>query len=286
MLTIKLFGPGQATYFGQPILNFPSQQPHQLLCYLVLNAHYPLLRDQIASAFWGEHSTSTSRKYLRNALWKLRQMFEAVGADLDTYLLVNDDSVTVREASPHWLDVEIFEAAAESCQGIDGRDLNPDQASLLAEAVELYTGDLLEGIYCEWCLYERERLSLLYISALTKLASYYEAAGDWARGLRYAGAILERDNTRERVHVQMMRLYWMAGDRDSALAQYRRCAQILGDELGIAPMRETAQVYHQMAHNQYPSAHPEAEAQSRAPSPSTARKNTRNSWRSTPTALT
>jgi len=251
MLQIKLFGSGQATYFGQPVANFPSQQPHQLLCYLVLNAHYPLLRDQIAATFWGEHSTSTSRKYLRNALWKLRQLFEGVGADLDAYLLVNDDSVTVRQASPHWLDVEIFETAAESCQNIAGVDLNPEQAALLTEAVKLYTGDLLEGNYSEWCLYERERLSLLHLSLLTKLASYYEYRGDWGRGLHIARDILARDNTRERVHLQLMRLYWMAGDRDSALAQYRRCAQILEAELGIAPMRETTLVYHQMAHNQY-----------------------------------
>jgi DNA-binding SARP family transcriptional activator len=251
MLQIKLFGPGQATYFGEPIANFPSQQPHQLLCYLVLHAHYPLLRDQVASTFWGEHPTAVSRKYLRNALWKLRQSFECLGADLDTYLLINDESLTVRKASPFWLDVEIFEAATASCQGLSGKELSADQADLLAEAVEIYTGDLLEGVYCEWCLYERERLSLLYLSALTKLASYHEHKGNWELGLDYARNILARDNTRERIHLQMMRLYWMAGDRDSALAQYRRCAQILGDELGIAPMRETALVYHQMAHNQY-----------------------------------
>jgi DNA-binding SARP family transcriptional activator len=157
--------------------------------------------------------------------------------------------------------VEIFEAAAQSCQGIPGRDLSPAQAALLAEAVELYTGDLLEGNYSEWCLYERERLSLLHISTLTKLASFFENRGAWERGLQYAQAVLRSDNTRERVHLQMMRLFWMAGDRDSALLQYRRCAQILGDELGIAPMRETALVYHQMAHNQYVLARPDMEAQ-------------------------
>jgi hypothetical protein len=47
----------------------------------------------------------------------------------------------------------------------------------------------------------------------------------------------------------MMRLYWMAGDRDAALAQYKRCSEILRDELGVDPMRETTRVYHQMANN-------------------------------------
>jgi hypothetical protein len=166
-------------------------------------------------------------------------------------LLVNDTSLAVRPASPYWLDVEVFEAAVASCQAASGYQLDAAQAALLAEAVELYTGDLLEGSYGEWCLYERERLSLLHLATLTKLATYYEQVGNWSRGLHSGNCILARDNTRERVHLQMMRLYWQAGDRDAALAQYKRCNQILRDELGVAPMRETTLVYQQMAHNQY-----------------------------------
>jgi DNA-binding SARP family transcriptional activator len=251
MLQIKLFGPGQATYFGRPLAAFPSQQPYQLLCYLLIQARYPVLRDQIAAVFWGEISTSSALKNLRNALWKLRQFFAQTGADLDTYLLVSDSSVMIRRTSPYWLDVEVFEAAVQSCQTIPGQDLHADQAALLAEAVALYSGDLMEGNYCDWCLYERERLSMLYLSALARLASFYEFCGDWAQGLQYGERILARDNTRERIHLQMMRLYWMAGDRDAALAQYKRCCEILRDELGVAPMRETAQVFQQMAHGQY-----------------------------------
>ncbi len=251
MLQIKLFGSGQATYFGRPLMNFPSQQPHHLLCYILLHSRYPVLRDQLASTFWADNANSVSRKYLRNALWKLRQVFDGVEADLDAYMLVSDDSVAIRRASPYWLDVDVFETAVDSCQGLAGAGLNPAQAALLADAVELYSGDLLEGVYCDWCLYERERLSLLHLAALGKLMAFHEASANWERGLAYGERILARDNTRERVHLQMMRLYWLAGDRDAALAQYKRCIQVLGDELGVAPMRETTQVFQQMAHNQY-----------------------------------
>jgi hypothetical protein len=37
-------------------------------------------------------------------------------------------------------------------------DLNEAQAQLLKDAVNLYCGDLLEGWYQDWCLFERERL--------------------------------------------------------------------------------------------------------------------------------
>jgi hypothetical protein len=39
-----------------------------------------------------------------------------------------------------------------------------------------------------------------------------------------------------------MWLYWQAGDRGAALAQYKRCAQILKEELGVAPMAQTTQL--------------------------------------------
>jgi DNA-binding SARP family transcriptional activator len=81
--------------------------------------------------------------------------------------------------------------------------------------------------------------------------NYYEYTGNFERGLTCGELILSRDNTREMVHLQMMRLHWCLGDRGAALAQYKRCAQILRDELGIAPMKETTHIYQQMVNNQY-----------------------------------
>ena len=251
MLKVKLFGTGQASFEDRPLASFPSQQPHLLLCYLLLNSKYPHLRDQLASVFWGEYSTQASRKYLRNGLWKLRQMFDAVQVCMDDYLFVSDESVTFMHTSPYWLDVEAFETAVEACQDVAGQDLTPEHASEMGEAVELYSGDMLEGVDYDWCIYERERLSLLYLSALSKLMAYHEAQGTFERGLAYGERILGRDNTREKVHLRMMRLYWQAGNRSAALAQYKRCAQILREELGIAPLQEITTIYHQMIHNQY-----------------------------------
>lgn len=251
MLKVKLFGAGHASLEDCPLASFPSQQAHLLLCYLLLNSKFPHLRDQLASVFWGEYSTQASRKYLRNALWKLRQIFEAAHAGLEDYLFVSDESVTFLRSSPYWLDVEDFETAVEACQDVSGQDMTEEQACELEAAVELYAGDLLEGADFDWCIYERERLSLLDLEALGKLMAFHEAQGSWEKGLAYGERILGRDNTRERVHLRMMRLYWQSGNRSAALAQYKRCAQILREELGIAPLQETSAVYQQMIHNQY-----------------------------------
>jgi DNA-binding SARP family transcriptional activator len=79
MLKFKIFGPGQAFYNDRIISGFPNRQSYLLLCYLLLNPHYPHSRDHLATMFWGDYPTHISRKYFRNSLWKLRQEFEYFG---------------------------------------------------------------------------------------------------------------------------------------------------------------------------------------------------------------
>jgi DNA-binding SARP family transcriptional activator len=251
MFRLKFFGPGEAYYSDRPLFYYPRHQAYLLFCYLLLNPERLHSRDQLATMFWGEYPTQTSRKYLRNSLWKLRQLLEAVGAPVDRYFLINEDSVSFVGTAQVWSDVERFDTTLTAYQDQPGQSLTLEQASQLEQAIELYTDDLLVGVYEDWCLYERERLSLLYLRALSKLMSYHEENGTYEHGLSYGEKLLARDDTREKVHLQMMRLHWLSGDRNAALAQYKRCAQILRDQFGIAPMKETVTVYQQMLNNQF-----------------------------------
>lgn len=251
MLKVQLFGAGRIIHEAQPLAGFPNQQACLLLCYLILNRAYPQARERLAALFWGDLPEATARKSLRNALWRMRQGLQAIGAQPDEYLLIGDESVLFLAKDGVWVDVAAFEAAVSSVQDVSGADLSNEQAVRLAEAVELYTGDLLDGVYVDWCLHERERLGLLYLAALQKLMVYHSRRGDYERALQFGERILARDNTREKTHRQMMQLLWLAGDRNAALAQYRRCARILREELDTAPMPETMRLYEQMATNSY-----------------------------------
>lgn len=251
MLEVKLFGPGAACYFDRPMDGFPGHQSYQVLCYLLLNREHIQNRERLASIFWGNYATHASRKYLRNALWKLRSVFQAVGADLEKYVVVDDDNVVFQKSSPYQLDVEIFERLLAGSRSVAGENLNTDQASQLAQAVDLYHGDLLEGVDEEWCLYERERLSLLHLTALSKLMIYHRWNGSFSAGLDYGERILALDDTREHIHREMMLLYWLNGEPSSAIAQYNRCAQILRDQIGVSPTEETQGVHEKMLHHRF-----------------------------------
>jgi DNA-binding SARP family transcriptional activator len=249
MLKVNLFGSGQARYGQAPIAGFPLQQPGLLLSYLLLNRHRLIHREPLASIFWGNCLATQSRKHLRNALWRLRHWLEAVGAVPEDYLFVSEERIAFVDSSQHWLDVDAFESAVTACQNTGGKELMPEQARALELAVELYAGDLLEDVYSDWCLYDRERLRLAYLHALGKLTIYHGLRGDYEQGLAFAQKILAVDATRENIHQQIMWLHFLAGDHGASMAQYHHCRQILGDELGIQPMAETQRLYEMIAHN-------------------------------------
>jgi DNA-binding SARP family transcriptional activator len=260
MLELRLFGTGGARFYEQTLPGFPNQLPYLLLCYLLLNRHQAHPREQLAALFWGDYPTSVSLKHLRNTLWRIRHLLQSVGASIDDYLLISDHAVSFSPSARYWLDVEAFEMTIMRYTGISGRELNLDQALQLEEAVGLHAGDLLDGVYEDWCLYDRERFHLLYLQALGKLMAFHEINGTYELGLAFGRRVLASDGTREGVHRQMMRLYGLAGDRNAALAQYRRCAQILRETLDVAPMETTTRLYHQIASGRFPASGPHSTA--------------------------
>jgi DNA-binding SARP family transcriptional activator len=251
MLAVNLFGNGSAFYHDRPMEGFPNHQSYLVLCYLLLNRQHRQNRERLASVFWGNYTTNISRKYLRNALWKLRSVFQSVGAELEDYVQINDDSVTFHSYCPYKLDVESFETLLLSSRNLQAEELSQEQALQLKQAVDLYDGDLLDGLDEEWCLYERERLSLLNLNAISKLMIYNRAHQMYGNGLEYGERILAFDNTRENVHREMMLLYWLSGEPQMALIQYHRCEQTLRDQVGVDPSEETRNLYLQMLHHHY-----------------------------------
>lgn len=243
MLRVKLFGPGEATIGDQPLTGFPNQLSCLLLSYLLLNRNIPLHRERLAAVFWSDYTTQVSRKHLRTALWRLRRNFGELGSSLDQYLEVANGSLSFLGRAEYWLDVEAFESSVLASEDIDGHKLSPDQVERLERAADLYVGDLLEGVYEDWCLYDRERLHLLLLNTLRKLMVHHGTIGNYEKALAYGQQILSRDNTREKVHRNIMWLHVLSGDRNAALAQYKLCANILRESLSIAPMEETEQLY-------------------------------------------
>ena len=246
-LTIRLFGKFSAELDGQRLTGLDGGKLQDLFCYLLLNRRRPLSREILASLLWGDSPTAQSKKYLRQALWQLQNVIGLSERKLNNRLLVIDaDWVNVNTQADYWFDVSEFERSFGEAQGAKGQHLEPDVAERIARAVDLYRGELMEGCYDEWCLVERERLQNMYLMMLDKLMVYAETAQQFDAGIDYGARILACDRAREHTHRRLMRIYYLSGDRTSALRQYDRCVAALNEELGVKPARKTALLFEQI----------------------------------------
>jgi DNA-binding SARP family transcriptional activator len=192
---------------------------------------------------WGETSTAQSRKYLRKTLWQLLTALDQSTSSAESLLAVESHWIRLNSHPQLWVDVAEFESAFKRVQGIPGQQLDDEDAALLQAGVDLYSGSLLEGWYQDWCLLERERLQDMYLLMLDKLMGYCEARRLDEMGVIYGAKILQLDHARECTYRQLIRLYYLAGDRSAALRQYARCKAALKEDLGVEPDRETRALY-------------------------------------------
>ena len=247
-LRISLFGRFHIEDDGRPrTKSLDSRKVQELFSYLLLYRDRLHPRESLADFFWGENSSAQSRKYLRQALWQLQSSLNAADdpAEKNT-VLVDSDWVGINNDSDIWLDVAELENSYAKVNGMRGDEIDSQTARELAQAVDLHRGPLLEGWYHDWCIFERERLQNIYLAMLNKLMTYYEAEEEYEVGLLYGQRILRFDRAHEGTHWRMMRLYYLAGDRTSALRQYERCVNALEEELGVKPAKWTATLYEQL----------------------------------------
>lgn len=234
-LRIRLLGELDLRQGEASLPPLESARAASLLAYLLLHRKAPQSRQRLAFLLWPDSTESQARTNLRHVLHILRRALP----DPDRFLEVTSRTLQWRTDAPFWLDVAAFEALLARAE----RDPAGGGLASLREAVELYTGDLLEGADDEWLLPERERLRRRGCAALEHLTALLGARGDYAQAIPYAERLLRYDPLHEETYRLLMRLHDARGDRARALRVYHVCATTLERELGIEPSPETREAY-------------------------------------------
>lgn len=229
---------------GEPLPAFSTQNARALFAYLVTFRHRPHPRAVLAGLLWPEAPEERARRYLSDALWRLRRV---VG---DAWVLAEEDALAFNVAGDYWLDAEVFEAqvarAKRSTPDMDGLKL----------AIELYRGEFLEGFYDDWALRERERLHLDYLGALERLLLWHSDREENAKALEYGQRLVAADPLRDTAHRLVMLLYQRLGRYHAALQQFEACRRILRDELDVDPLPETVRLAAEIRESAYPTRTP------------------------------
>jgi DNA-binding SARP family transcriptional activator len=240
MSLVKIYLFGQLSVeCNEKVWNGPeSCKSRELFCYLLLRSNVHHNRERLASLLWEASSTAQSKKYLRQALWQIQVSCEGhLGKENGRLFIADPECVRMNPEVEVWVDVTTFDQTFSRLRAM--RDLDESSARALDDAARLYKDDLLVDWRQDWLLYERERLQNTCLVMLDKLAGFCEARRDYAAGVSYGARILQYDPAREHTHQQMMRMYYLAGDRIAALRQFDRCVESLRRELDVGPAPST-----------------------------------------------
>lgn len=210
-------------------INLAGRHSQALFTLLAL-ARRPRTREAIGADLWPE-SVGAATAPLRQALYQLRGGIVAAGVAIDHVIETDAETIGLRPAAVHSLDVDLFDACAA------------DPACGAETALALYGGDFAEGLSHDCFAAERERLADHYEDALANCAARRLESGDVDGARAAAERLISRDPLREEAHEVLITVHGMIGSRSQVIRRYTRLCDILARELGELPLPETEATY-------------------------------------------
>ena len=229
-LAIRLLGPLEIVVAGRPIV--VDTRKALAIVTLVAAEGRPFARDELAAMFWPDADDEAARGALRRTLSALRT---AVGG---SGLLIDRAQVALDPANAS-VDLAELERLAGS-----------DRRADLEAAAALARGPFLAGFglrdspaFDDWQAARAGRVERTVGDLLDRLAAARLAAGDVGGAVDVATRRVELDPLDEPGQRRLIELLARSGDRTGAIRQYRSLVALFDRELGVAPLRETTDLY-------------------------------------------
>ena len=237
MVRLRVLGPLDLRDARGQSIDEVLRQPKRLafLAFLAVSPRPFLRRDALLALFWPELDSEHARAALRRTLYWLRS---ALGGDVIQSR--GDDEIGI--STEHlWCDAAEFaqRAAAPRAGHHD-----------LERALELYLGDLLDGLHVDALPEldraleaERTRLRALALEAARTLADGALREARWRDAAHWATRALSIARYDESALRTLMESLSREGDRAGALRAYDVFARDVMQELGIRPSRESRELH-------------------------------------------
>jgi DNA-binding SARP family transcriptional activator len=216
-----------------------------ILKYLLANRSRPVSQDHLMGWLWPESNLKKARWSLNSTIHGLRKLLSRCSSSVSmNYVSLEDGYYRLSPSVRVSTDVEEFDERHRQGRQLEKNRRMIDAAIEYEKAIELYRGDyLVEDLYEDWTMVERERLSNAYMDILGRLAIHYMEVEQHQESIRTCYRVLEKDRCHEDSYRLLMRCYSRLGLKARALHQYRMCEQILGQEYGTSPSPETRSLY-------------------------------------------
>ena len=199
-----------------------SKKGEALLYYLLIEKKCS--RDTIASLLWEKEAASEAKRHLRDTIYLLRKQIGDVIVPFDKFTL---------QLNPEFL----IESDIDTL--LQERDPSVYHSEFLKE---FHFPDSVS--YENWVQCNREKFREAYLKILTSLIRESSSDKDTRKTEEYLSLYLMENPIAESIAVQMMELYRNEKEYGKAVAVYQKLHKNLSDEMGITPLKDTANLYY------------------------------------------
>jgi DNA-binding SARP family transcriptional activator len=206
-----------------------------LLGLFALRPNRPLPTEWIVNGLWPARPPASAAANVRSHIAELRRLLGSAEPTIekfdDGYMLVTDLCGVDALRFQHLVTEGRRQAGAEA-------------ARLFAQAVELWRGDVLEGVPIPAAVQaEAVMLDDLRLTAIEELVDVRMALGQHHDLVPMLQGLVVDHPLRERLWHQLLVALLATGRRSEALVAYRRLSFVLASELGVAPSAATAALH-------------------------------------------
>ncbi len=219
-----------------------SRQLRTILKFLIIRRGKPVPGSQIIEKVWPDKNPEQAGKHLYVRISQIRKILKNFGVQdcIQTvaggYIFQLEPVLEKSEEHSIWIDVDEFEKKADQGrEHLDNREF--DQAiTLFKKATTHYRADfLIEDLYEDWTMSERERLRDRHLMVLTEMAEAYAQTGRYRHAIDISQKVLSYDPCRESTFVHLMLYYYHLGERSKSLDVFERCQETLSQEMEVSP---------------------------------------------------
>ena len=252
-IDFRLLGPLDAVQDTETLaLGGPRQRA--LLALLLLEPGAPVSVDRLADELWHGRPPAAATTTIRSYVSRLRR---ALGPGAPIEAAAGGYALRV---APALVDAQRFERLVREGQEALERGALQRADERLRAALGLWRGPAFSGTGNEVSLrLEAQRLGELRLFAHEEHVEARLRLGCDAELVPELEALLREHPYRERLYRQLMLALYRAGRQADALAAYRRAAEILDRELGVAPTPELTGLERAILLHEVPAAQPPAE---------------------------
>lgn len=231
---VSCFGNFEVSWNKESI-KWRTSKAEEFIAYLVHQRGEYVHKAKIIEDLWPDKDEKQATKLLHTSVYYVRNAFKNIGLDsaIDySNKMYRFDMTNVT------FDVEDFEKILNSCD-----DINSENISKVAEAIDLYKGEYFEGNDFIWSLSDQAMFRKKYMNILILVSDYHYDEKRYSDAITYLETITKLEPFVEENHIKLLRSFIHVGEYNRFKSHYEHMESSFKLELGEELSSRTKELF-------------------------------------------